>query len=163
MTAKRTQLCLSVARDTITVFEAHRGVLKPPVPVEELAGWLGFQVVTLFSVPDEFSALVSTREKLIGINGKHHRHRQRFSLCHELAHVLLKHPPEARCTGKEIALFNFEADECGAELLVPRSLLSHWLGITRNPNELARVFDVSVEALVRRIKTMDTGSSHPAE
>lgn len=102
-------------------------------------------------MPDEFSALVSTKERLIGINSKHHRHRQRFSVCHELAHILLNHPPESRCTPGEIARYNVEADECGAELLMPGELLSQWYSLTHNISEIARAFDVSEEAMSRKI------------
>jgi Zn-dependent peptidase ImmA (M78 family) len=102
-------------------------------------------------VPDEFSALVSTKERLIAINSKHHRHRQRFSVSHELGHILLHHPPESRCTPREIARYNVEADECAAELLMPSELLSHWYALTHNVGEIARMFDVSEEAMSRKI------------
>jgi len=148
---KRTELCISAAADLLARFSAIHGPIVPPINVTELAAWLGFQVVYLSLVDDDFSALVSTREKLIGINSRHHRRRQRFSLCHELGHILLNHPPEARCGKREIALYNAEADECAAELLMPTNLLSAWLLCTRNPAELARIFDVSEEAMLRKL------------
>jgi len=156
-----------MAADLLSRFSAKNGPIVPPVRVTELAALLGFQVVYLSLVDDEFSALVSTREKLIGINGRHHRHRQRFSLCHELAHVLLRHPPEARCTKREIALFNAEADECAAELLMPTELLKGWLQRTRNTAALARIFDVSEEAMIRKLASagmsrgLGTGAGEP--
>lgn len=156
-----------MADDLLSRFSAKNGPIVPPVRVTELAALLGFQVVYLSLVDDEFSALVSTREKLIGINGRHHRHRQRFSLCHELAHVLLRHPPEARCTKREIALFNAEADECAAELLMPTELLKGWLQRTRNTAALARIFDVSEEAMIRKLASagmsrgLGTGAGEP--
>jgi Zn-dependent peptidase ImmA (M78 family) len=149
---KRTEICLSTAANLLSRFAAEKGPIVPPVRVTEIAAWLGFQIVYLSLVDDEFSALVSTREKLIGINGRHHRRRQRFSLCHELAHILLNHPPETRCGRGEIALYNAEADECAAEILMPTGLLTGWLAKTRNPIELARIFDVSEEALVRKLR-----------
>jgi Zn-dependent peptidase ImmA (M78 family) len=128
--------------------------LTPPIPVIDLAAWLGFQVVYLSLVEDEFSALVSTREKLIGINSRHHRRRQRFSICHELAHILLNHPSEARCSRKEIDLYNTEADECAAEILMPSNLLKQWLQQTQSISELARTFDVSEEAMTRKLMNL---------
>jgi len=92
---------------------------------------------------------------LIGINAKHHRHRQRFSLGHEIGHILLKHPPERRCNRKQIADFNAEADLFASEMLMPHLLLQTWLKKIRNPAALARVFDVSEEAMsvkLRRLK-----------
>jgi Zn-dependent peptidase ImmA (M78 family) len=155
----RNDLCRAEAQKTITAFRQSRKSLAPPIPVEDVASWLGFQVVRLSTMPEEFSALVSTREKIIGINGRHHRHRQRFSISHELAHVLLKHPPESRCTSKEIALYNREADECASELLMPQELLLHWYSRTRNLTELCRIFDVSEEAMSRRMEKLKVGTS----
>jgi Zn-dependent peptidase ImmA (M78 family) len=151
---RRIEFCSSRAADFLARFSAKNGPIVPPVRVADLAAWLGFQVVYLSLVDDEFSALVSIREKLIGINSRHHRRRQRFSLCHELAHIVLNHPPEARCRKREIALYNAEADECAAELLMPTDLLRGWLQHTRNPSELARIFDVSEEAMIRKLSTV---------
>lgn len=148
------RICHTRAQETLAAFRQYRGVLTIPIPVEEIAAWLGFQVVPLSSMPDEFSALVSSKERLIGINSKHHRHRQRFSVCHELAHILLKHPPESHCTVKEIAHYNIEADECASALLMPEDGLKYWCSKTRNVSELARIFDVSKEAMVRRIQQL---------
>ena len=147
-TRKRTRLCVLRAQEALRSL----GKQDLPIPIDALAASLGYQVVLLRSVEDACSAIVSTREKLIGINGNHHRHRQRFSLGHEIAHLLLKHPPDARCTREEIALFNAEADECAAELLMPEALVDRWFRKTQNIRELARVFDVSEEAMAVRLK-----------
>lgn len=144
-------ICRARAQETLAAYRRHRGELTLPIPVEDLAVWLGFQVVMLTSVPEEFSALVSTRERLIGINGRHHHRRQRFSICHELAHILLNHPPESSCTPQQIMRYNIEADECAAELLMPSDLLARWYALTRNVREMARIFDVSEEAMRRKI------------
>lgn len=149
---KRTEVCLIAAQETLIVFEKLHGTIKPPVPIERLATMLGFQIVPLTLVSDEFSAIVSTRDKLIGINGRHHRHRQRFSIGHELGHIILQHPAEARCTSEEIAIYNMEADECAAELLMPTHLLAHYLREGRSTTELRSIFDVSEEALLRKIR-----------
>jgi Zn-dependent peptidase ImmA (M78 family) len=151
---KRIDLCITVAAQTLRSFEKHAGELHPPIPVEKLAAWLGYQVVDLFHVPDEFSALVSTQDKLIGINGNHHRHRRRFSLSHEIAHIVMKHPPEKRCTREEVALFNAEADLCAAALLIPEHFLRSRLEATVDIPRLAEVFDVSKEAMERRIRRL---------
>ena len=151
---KRTELCLLAAQVALDIFEQKVGPVEPPVPVNELATFLGFQVVPLTLVPDEFSALVSIREKLIGINGRHHRHRQRFSICHELAHILLHHPPESRCTPRQILIYNLEADECAAELLMASRLVRHWFHKISNAAELSSIFDVSEEAMKRKLEQL---------
>lgn len=152
---KRTELCIIAAKEALAAFETKWGAIKPPVPVEELAESLGFKIVYLTTVPDEFSAIVSTRDKLIGINGLHHRHRQRFSLCHELAHILMNHPPESACTSQQISLYNFEADECAAELLIPTNLLGEYLRHTKGVTKLARLFHVSEEAMTRKLRQFE--------
>ena len=149
---KRSQLCALRAAEALGVL--GKRAERAPIPVDNLAFTLGYQVVMLQSVDDACSAIVSTREKLIGINAKHHRHRQRFSLGHEIAHILLKHPPESRCTIKEIALYNAEADECAAEILMPAPLVRQWLTRTRDTAALARIFNVSVEAMRVRVERL---------
>ena len=144
---KRSQLCTRVAQETLAQYAKGRRALKLPIRIEAVAEWMGFQVILLYTVAEEFSGLVSTKQKLIGINGRHHRHRRRFTIGHELAHILLKHPPESHCTAKEIALYNSEADACAAELLMPASLLSRWFPMTKNVSNLAFAFDVSEEAM----------------
>jgi len=149
------------ARRAIEAFHSVRGGLAAPVPVRELARWLGYSVVELYAVPDEFSALVSIRDKLIGVNGKHHPHRQRFSVCHEIGHILLNHPPESRCTSKEVKVFNAEADVCAGELLMPEALLTPLLQRQLDVKELITRFDVSREALLRRLG--GASSSYPVQ
>jgi Zn-dependent peptidase ImmA (M78 family) len=157
---KRNQLCIDKAQEALAQYATGRNPLKPPIKIESVAEWLGFQVILLYTVGDEFSGLVSTRQKLIGINGKHHRHRRRFTTGHELAHILMKHPPESHCTPKEIALYNSEADECAAELLMPANLLSRWLPITKSVSNLAYAFDVSEEAMAVKVRQFQHAANH---
>lgn len=149
---KRTGFTISTALRAITNFQKKGHAVEVPVPVEDIARSLGFRVVLLSTVDDEFSALVSIKDKLIGINARHHPHRQRFSISHEIAHILLKHPPESRCTNHEIDVYNAQADLCASELLIPGDLLAQWMQKTKNPVELARIFNVSVDAMTRKMK-----------
>lgn len=148
----RYSLCERVAEHTVAEFSRPHGQLEPPIPVEALASSLGFQVLRLFSVADEFSGLVSLRHRLIGINGNHHRHRQRFTIAHEISHIALKHPPESHCTGRQIAVFNVEADACASELLIPQSLLARSFSRCSDASFLARIFDVSEEAMALKLR-----------
>jgi Zn-dependent peptidase ImmA (M78 family) len=149
---KRTGHCLEKARAALASYGRGRAPLKPPVRIESVAEWLGFQVILLHTVGEEFSGLVSARQKLIGVNGRHHRHRRRFTIGHELSHILLKHPPESHCTPQEITFYNSEADECAAELLIPSALLSRWMPIARDVKNLAYAFDVSEEAMAVKVR-----------
>ena len=148
----RSQLCISAAHQGL--HSLGRESAQPPIPVNQIAVLLGFQVVQLQSVDDACSAIVSIKERLIGINARHHRHRQRFSLGHEIAHILLKHPPESRCTAKEIELYNLEADMCAAEILMPEGLMKPRLDKAWSITQLAREFDVSEEAMKMKLGTL---------
>jgi Zn-dependent peptidase ImmA (M78 family) len=124
----------------------------PPVDIERIAVALGFQVVRLFSPSGEFSGIVSPRQRLIGVNGNHHIHRQRFTIAHELAHIVLNHPPESRCSTRETAGFNREADVCASELLIPTELLMpHLAG---SVCRLSRLFNVSEDAMTRKVQML---------
>ncbi len=148
----RYSFCEEVARNALDKFLSSITDKSPPIQIDLMARYLGFQVVKLFTAGEEFSGMVSPRHKLIGVNGNHHPHRQRFTVAHEIAHVLLKHPPESRCTGREIAVFNVEADVCASELLMPRALLLQSVSPSTEYSGLARAFDVSEEALERKLR-----------
>ncbi len=160
----RNALCRSLARDILSKFagETAAGGLSPPVAIRMVAESLGFQVVALHNVPDEFSGIVSVRHGLIGVNGNHHPHRQRFSVAHELAHIILGHPPERSCSNAEIRLFNEEADICASELLIPPHLLAEWLQKTRNVASLSRVFDVSIGAMRHGLRNLSAAGTPSA-
>jgi Zn-dependent peptidase ImmA (M78 family) len=129
-----------------------------PVDVMALARRLGFQVVQMQAISRELSGLVSPKHRLIGINGTHHPHRQRFTVAHELGHISLHHPPERRCTAQEIDQFNREADTFASEILIPTQLLLSHLRAFRSVHTLAKLFDVSEEAMRLKIEHV---SRHP--
>lgn len=143
------------ARRLLEDFAASHGNLVAPVPVFSIARWLGYQVVLLSTVGDEFSGLVSTRQKLIGINAYHHRHRQRFSVAHEIGHILMRHPAESHCSIREIARWNAEADLFAGELLVPENLLAPFRSPGRGVDALAERFDISRDAMRIRLAGVD--------
>ncbi len=128
-------------------FARETGPVRIPVPVERIAGMLGYRVFLLTTVPDEVSGVLCLRRRLIGVNGRHHRHRRRFTVGHELGHILLAHPPEARCGTEVIRVCNMEADRCASGILLPPGALDAALqrGVPRNA--LALLFDVSREAM----------------
>jgi Zn-dependent peptidase ImmA (M78 family) len=112
----------------------------------------GFRILRLGAVEDAVAGLVSVPDRIIAVNGRHHPRRQRFTLAHELAHVLLLHPPEERCSTAARAVYNREADLCASYLLIPADLLREFAGRGAGPGPLALLFDVSLEALGRRLQ-----------
>ncbi len=84
----------------------------------------------------------------IGYNVTQHRHRQRFTVAHEIGHCLLGHV----CSGAD---YNFkskdpheiEANQFAAELLMPSQALKDECKYGINAKELANKFYVSEEAM----------------
>lgn len=153
----RHEFCVRIAAVTLDRFQKEHQMASIPVPVHDIAEWLGFQIILLTTVPDDFSGLVSLEDRLIGVNRNHHEHRRRFSIAHEIAHVLLGHPAEGISFRKEIRLYDLEADLCASELLMPEGILLPVLERTRNVRALANAFVVSPEAMERRLQRV---SSH---
>lgn len=121
---KRVGFARKQARSLLKKFkEATRTVINYEVPVFDIAEHLCFKVEYLNSMNERHSAIIYPENMLIGINGRHHPHRQRFSLSHELGHHLLKHPPEFELSQQDAKVCNREADEFSGELLVPLELL----------------------------------------
>ncbi len=144
--------CVRAARG---ILDKHGGKpLVAPINIELIARGCGFSVVRIHSAGDELSGLVSPRHKLIGVNGNHHAHRQRFTVAHEIGHILLNHPPESRCTAKQIGECNREADVCASELLIPTQLLTPHLFQMRATaaGTLSKLFAVSEEAMVLKMQ-----------
>ena len=81
---------LEEARESARALVNKLGLKAPPVPVEKLAKALGARVeYTPFD--DELSGMAFVRDgkPVIGVNSNHHPNRQRFTIAHELAHVVL--------------------------------------------------------------------------
>lgn len=157
--ATRRDFCVRVAIVTLDRFQKEHQRTSIPVPVYEIAEWLGFRIVLLTTVPDDFSGLVSLEDRLIGVNRNHHEHRRRFSIAHEIGHVLLGHPAEGISFRKEIRQYDREADLCASELLIPEKILLPVLERTRNIRVLAGAFLVSPAAMERRLERLSPTQS----
>jgi Zn-dependent peptidase ImmA (M78 family) len=135
---------------------------EPPVDVHRIAIGEGLELRVIDTWSPSLSGLLLRAERLIGINGKHPRTRQRFSLAHELGHWFMRHdfpwheeeitidnPPDMMSYGKHP--IEGEADEFAGELLVPRAMLKAKLTETSDPQALADIFAVSTQALWVRL------------
>jgi Zn-dependent peptidase ImmA (M78 family) len=158
---------------------AQFGVRAAPVPVDKIAKGLGAQL-RFSPLDDELSGMIYISEgtPIIGINALHHPNRQRFSLAHEVAHLVLHRP---LISGKvhvdkefRVAVLNrdttsalgtekieIEANQFAAELLMPTAwfiaaLESKAFDIDNEGplDELAKKFRVSRQALEFRIRNL---------
>lgn len=141
---KRVGYCRDMARKVL--HDAR--IAKTPIPVDEIAQHYGFQVKLLDQPSDKFSGILLRDKKAIGINMHHHPMRQRFSLSHELGHYFLDHPdaseeiPDDNGMEKR-KIYEAEADEFAAELLMPRELLKSALKQNADFETLQQQFQVS--------------------
>jgi hypothetical protein len=149
---KRVGLARNQARSLLERYQKTTGTkIDYEVPIIDIANNLGFYIELLDSLPDHHSAIIYPDDMLIGLNKRHHPHRQRFSLGHELGHYLLKHKPEFELPPEEAEICNNEANEFSGELLVPLESLKRALKHTKIIPELAHIFNVSQDALTIRI------------
>ena len=153
-------------------------VTAAPVPVEKIATTLGAQV-RYSEFDDELSGMIYIKgsRPIIGVNSLHPENRQRFTIAHELAHLVLhrrliedyvhvdkRFPVLMRdassATGTQ--RMEMEANHFAAELLMPVFLLSSMLkknGFDIDDKEplekLSRKFRVSKQALDYRISNLN--------
>ena len=151
------------------------GIDTPPVPVEQLAECMG-AVVRYAPFDGQMSGLLHRSENenraVIGVNSLHPTVRQRFSIAHELGHLIL-HKPALQIDQHAFVSFRtsmsssatdpdeVEANQFAAALLMPEALLKqcvHQFG--ENPDvedairELAQQFDVSAQAMTIRLTSL---------
>lgn len=79
----------SIQQRAITILE-DQGVTTAPVPIERIAKSLEAQV-RFSPLDDELSGMVYIKDgvPIIGVNALHHPNRQRFTIAHEVGHLLL--------------------------------------------------------------------------
>lgn len=94
------------------------------------------------------------------VNSRHAETRQRSSIAHELAHIILKHKPDRIDVSEKgyLLLSSFESDQeaeadwLAGTLLVPREGLRRAFRRTENPQQLAPRFGVSTQLLEWRLR-----------
>jgi Zn-dependent peptidase ImmA (M78 family) len=148
--------------DALRVAEAQAGRLlrlsgaaEPPVGEDVIAALPHIQIERVVPAKAQAAAEWSDGRWLILLNGAMSRGRQRFSLAHELKHIL-DHPfvtimyPRQRDECTELA--EQACDYFAACLLMPRRWLRQaWAGGERDVRALARRFGVTPQAVMVRL------------
>ncbi len=172
MPASRQQI-----QDLATNLLAECGVDRLPVPVEAIARRCGAVVVQV-DADDELSGFLMRRPaaegNLIGVNRAHHPLRRRFTVAHELGHMLL-HTQEPLHVDRQTGVFlrnhvssagvernETEANLFAAELLMPKEWVLQHFAQRRDPQvvedaelrELAKRFGVSQQAMTIRLANL---------
>jgi Zn-dependent peptidase ImmA (M78 family) len=152
-----------------------------PVPVTKVAKSLG-AIVQASPLDDELSGLIFIKNDtpIIGVNSQHHINRQRFTIAHEIGHLILhRHfisnnihvdrifPALMRdsrsATGTD--LIEREANQFAAGLLMPEGKLAEFFAEKQfdidddEPIEkIAKQFQVSKQAMVYRMRNLGATS-----
>lgn len=152
-------------------------ITGPAVDVTKVARALELDVLYQGFQADLSGVLVKTGEKnTIGVNSKHTKTRQRFSIAHEIGHFWLNHPGDMFVdkamaaiffrdgrSGDGTSLHEMEANRFAAALLMPAHLLvdSFLAGerdgttdINQVISRLARQYEVSVQAMRIRLSSL---------
>ena len=157
----------------LRLIEEH-GVRAAPVPLDRIIRAAGV-IVQYGPFDGELSgmAFIKDGQPMIGVNSLHASTRQRFTLAHELGHILL-HRPVLEASGVHVDKGSLrrdslasegvddqeiEANNFAAELLMPEPLLAAALGghnLDLEDEEavqaLAKKFKVSATALQFRVQ-----------
>jgi len=158
---------------------AEYSIQTAPVPVDRIAKQMGAQL--RFSPLDqELSGMIFIKDgvPIIGVNSLHHPNRQRFTIAHEIGHLVLHRATLSAAVhvDKDFKLFRgpvasegndpreVAANIFGSELLVPRTFLEPFIDNLHvdmddeGPlEELAKKFRVSKQVLSYRIQNLSRG------
>lgn len=163
---------VSAERSATRLLEEN-AVRAAPVPVEEIARSLGAQVVYRPFEGEVSGMVYRTRdEKLIGVNSSHPPNRQRFTVAHEIGHLVLHRGTkvfvdtfEGRINWRDgaSAREESEANAFAAELLMPAALVTKEVEHALQDESLspaglitsmARAFRVSKESMRYRLENL---------
>lgn len=133
------------------------GLKNPPIIIQKVIDSLDFKIQLQgndLGDHDGFSA----GDKIIGYNSQKSRVRIRFTIAHELGHILLGHNT---ADGQRFKI-NFyskdpnevNANAFAAELLVPSLILKKEKLSEMSVTELAKKYDVSDDMMFWRLKTL---------
>lgn len=152
------------------------GIKAMPVPVEKIAKALG-AVVRFSPLDEELSGMIYVKDgvPVIGVNSLHHPNRQRFTIAHEIGHLVMHRDMISEnvhvdkqfrvlmrdsnsSTGSEE--IEVQANRFAAELLIPSSMfdptkiLASDIDDEGPLDELAKKFRVSKQMLEYRIRSL---------
>jgi Zn-dependent peptidase ImmA (M78 family) len=145
-----------------------------PVPVEEVAERLGAKLsYEPFDDEEDISGVLYRSEEqiVIGINSKHVKARQRFSIAHEIGHLVLHKGAlfvdktvrfnRDAISSKAVDQKEIQANQFAAELLMPENLILNEVNKRLKKksklselviiDELAGVFGVSTQSMEFRL------------
>lgn len=145
------------------VKRAHESLPDRPVDVVGLARRLGVEVYRAKGWDDNISGMIRRDEDgeaySIYVNDSHSETRQRFTIAHELAHLMLHQPLIGDGIADDVlyrsGLSNgveAEANAMAADILMPMErVLPLWRDTDKSLHDMAGVFNVSPQAMGIRL------------
>ena len=164
----------ALARRKAQELLARQRINVAPVPVEQLAASLGASI-RYEPFAGELSGMVQRSDEgiVIGVNSMHASNRRRFTIAHEIGHLLLHKNEDLHIDERfPIGFRNeassrasdpaeIEANQFAAELLMPSHLLTGDLkALSRETDpeaavaDLAARYEVSEQAMAIRLSTL---------
>lgn len=143
---------------------AKAGVVgEIPVPVEKIVEYLGFECHSF--EPDaktiDIAGAVNHRNKKIFINKSDSPKKQRFTVAHEIGHIVLHGAQEDYIDYRRNNSTNpkeREAESFAGCLLMPSDIFSYqWKLLTSDINKLSTIFGVSTQAVAVRASILGLG------
>lgn len=158
----------------------EQNVIKYPVNIEKIANSLGITVKEIEFSKDEISGALKIKSKsgnpVIAVNKDHHKHRQRFTIAHEIGHFILHNISnthvdsentyfrDANAVSTTVDVKELQANQFAAELLMPRdSMIEDLTGEYKLKNNdedlktianLAKKYNVSQQAMMIRVGSL---------
>lgn len=146
------------------------GIECEPVDVFDVARALGARI-QLEVADDELSGALhrdGDSAPIIGVNGRHHRNRKRFTIAHEIGHLLLHDEPvfidhvfrRDQRSSEAVDLHEIEANGFAAALLMPKEFVVRRIEDERTPlrsdivERIAADFEVSSQAMMFRLQNL---------
>jgi Zn-dependent peptidase ImmA (M78 family)/DNA-binding XRE family transcriptional regulator len=141
------------------------GVTRPPIEVAQLAEKCGVRVIP-HELPEALSGALLQLEDgaVITVNEGQFPGRQRFTIAHELGHLLLRHHDRFHIDLSEPTAigeppgYNWvherEANEFAASLLMPAGMMRDFVPKARAVRQLAERFGVSPMAVSYRLRNL---------
>lgn len=134
--------------------------ISPDIPISNLVESLERNGVFIITLPiilpkmDAFSAwaVLDTERPIIALSSGKPMDRMRFSIAHELGHLVLHHP-----TNDVVKVIEKQADEYASELLLPVEAMRNELTPPISLTSLARMkvkWGVSMQALIYRARNL---------
>ena len=131
---RRADRMADARKETERLLQRHK-IIEPPVDVERIAYGEGLRVVRKRLEGDGL-----LEGDVLYVNPDHARTRQRFTIAHEVGHLILHRDGTDEHSERE-------ADAFASALLIPREMLRRAVAETPDLEPLRRRFNVSREAL----------------